>query len=325
MKDKKKTLRFALVPLKIPAQSKNKVWEEKMMRKLLKFVALALVLTMVLGLAGCGTATDKSSSTDSTVAESGAASTDSDLPELRVGMECNYAPFNWTQTDDSNGAVAIDGGGYANGYDVQIAKKIAAGMNRKLVIVKLVWDGLEPALSSGTIDAIIAGMSPTDDRKTRMDFSANYYNSELVVVVKKDGAFAAAKTLKDFSGAKITAQLSTFHYTVIDQLTGVKKQTEMEDFPTMITALEAGTIDGYISEKPGAESAMVSNPDLTFVSFAEGAGFVASEGDTAIAVGLKKGSALAAEMNPIIDAITADERNTLMVDALKNQPLVAAE
>lgn len=273
------------------------------MKKILQIVALVLALTMVFALTGCGsTASEK---------------------VLRVGMECNYAPFNWTQEDDSNGAVAIDGGGYANGYDVQIAKKIAEGMGRELVIVKLVWDGLEPAIASDTIDAIIAGMSPTDERKTRLDFSVNYYNSELVVVVKKDGAYAAAKTLNDFAGAKITAQLNTFHYTVIDQLVGVNKQTEMEDFPTMITALEAGTIDGYISEKPGAESAVVSNPDLTYITFAAGAGFVASEGDTAIAVGLKKGSALAAEMNPIIEAITADERNTLMMDALKNQPLVA--
>ena len=45
---------------------------------------------------------------------------------LRIGMEAAYAPFNWTQDDDSNGAVKIEGTNqYANGYDVQIAKKIA--------------------------------------------------------------------------------------------------------------------------------------------------------------------------------------------------------
>ena len=44
---------------------------------------------------------------------------------LRIGMEAAYAPFNWTQDDDSNGAVKIDGTNqYANGYDVQIAKKL---------------------------------------------------------------------------------------------------------------------------------------------------------------------------------------------------------
>lgn len=51
---------------------------------------------------------------------------------LRIGMEAAYAPFNWTQEDDSNGAVKIDGTNqYANGYDVQIAKKVAEGLGKK--------------------------------------------------------------------------------------------------------------------------------------------------------------------------------------------------
>ncbi|MBM9833044.1 transporter substrate-binding domain-containing protein, partial [Enterococcus faecalis] len=78
---------------------------------------------------------------------------------LRVGMEAAYAPFNWTQDDKANGAVSIEGTNqYANGYDVQIAKKIAQGMGKELLIVKTSWTGLIPALTSGKIDMIIAGM-----------------------------------------------------------------------------------------------------------------------------------------------------------------------
>ena len=45
---------------------------------------------------------------------------------LRIGMEAAYAPFNWTQDDDSNGAVKIEGTNqYANGYDVQVAKNLS--------------------------------------------------------------------------------------------------------------------------------------------------------------------------------------------------------
>lgn len=243
--------------------------------------------------------------------------------ELRVGMECAYAPFNWTQSDDSNGAVPIEGGGYAGGYDVEIAKKIAEGMGRKLIIVKTEWDGLEPALQSGIIDVIIAGMSPTADRKTRIDFTDNYYNSDLVVVVKKDGPYANAKSLNDFAGAAITGQLNTFHYTVIDQLVGAKKETALADFPTMITALASGVIDGYISERPGAVSAMAANPALTYVAFPEGQGFEASEEDTAIAVGIKKGSSLAADINKVLAGISTEERNTIMDNAVATQPVVA--
>ena len=75
---------------------------------------------------------------------------------LRVGMEAAYAPFNWTQEDDSNGAVPIEGTNqFANGYDVQVAKKIAESMNKELLVVKTKWEGLVPALTSGKIDMII--------------------------------------------------------------------------------------------------------------------------------------------------------------------------
>jgi len=243
--------------------------------------------------------------------------------EFRVGMECAYAPFNWTQSDDSNGAVPIEGGGFAGGYDVEIAKRIAEGLGRKLVIVKTEWDGLEPAVSSGTIDAIIAGMSPTADRKTRIDFSDNYYKSDLVIVVRKDGKFANAKTLYDFAGAKITGQLNTFHYTVIDQIKDVAKQTAMPDFSTMIEALSSNVIDGYISERPGAVSAMTANPELTFISFEDGQGFEASDEDVAIAVGLKKGSDLVGGINKVLAGISDEERQSIMDNAVKTQPVVA--
>ncbi len=154
--------------------------------------------------------------------------------QFRVGMEAGYAPFNWTQTTDANGAVPIsgeEGSAFAGGYDVQIAKRIAEGLGKELVIVKTQWDGLPPALQAGTIDAVIAGMSPTAERREQIDFTDPYYESDLVVVVRKDGEYADAKSLADLAGAKITAQLNTFHYTVIDQIPEVQKEQAMRDFP----------------------------------------------------------------------------------------------
>lgn len=245
--------------------------------------------------------------------------------QFRVGMECNYAPFNWTQTVEADYTVALSTGGYAGGYDVDIAKKIAEGLGKELVIVKTEWDGLVPALTSGKIDAIIAGMSPTEERKATIDFSDPYYLSELVIVVKKDGAYANAASLADFSGSKITGQLNTFHDSVVDQIPGVDHVTAMKTFPAMIVALQSGKIDGYVSEKPGAISAQASNPEITFVEFPEGQGFEASLDDTAIAVGLKKDSELLDPINKILDGITQEQREEFMVQALANQPLVAEE
>ncbi|MCL2694813.1 MAG: transporter substrate-binding domain-containing protein [Clostridiales bacterium] len=240
--------------------------------------------------------------------------------QLRVGLECDYAPFNWTQNDDSNGAVPIESGNYAGGYDVEIAKALAEGLDMDLVIVKTDWDGLLPSLTSGKIDVIIAGMSPTAERKESIDFSDNYYISDLVIVVSKDGPFASADCLDEFAGAKITAQQSTFHYTVIDQIEGVDKQTAMTDFPTMIMALNSGRIDGYISERPGAISAALANPNLTYIAFDEALGFTYTLDEVAIAVGLKKGSDLLARINEILAGISEAARQQMMENAIKNQP-----
>jgi len=242
--------------------------------------------------------------------------------EFRVGLECAYAPFNWTQLDDSNGAVQISGSAeYAGGYDIQIAQKIADGLGKKLVIVKTEWDGLTPALTSGTIDAIIAGMSPTADRKLTIDFTDKYYKSDLVLVVKKGGAYENATSLADFSGAKVTAQQNTFHYTVIDQITGVDKQTAMSDFSAMRVALESGIIDAYVSERPEGLSAAAANDNFAMVTFKPVRGFTFSDDDISIAVGIKKGQEdLVEQINTILAGISEEERAQIMNTAIANQP-----
>lgn len=238
---------------------------------------------------------------------------------FKVGMEAGYAPYNWTQSSDANGGVKIEGSAdYAGGYDVAIAQKIADGLGKKLVIVKTEWDGLVPALISGKIDAIIGGMSPTAERKQTIDFSDSYYQSNLVMLVKNGSKYENATTLADFSGAKITGQLNTFHYSVIDQIPGVNKQPAMDNFPAMRVALESGVIDGYVTERPEAISAQSANNNFKMVEFKDG--FKTSPEDTAIAVGLAKGSPLTGKINEILSTISADERLQIMDEAIKNQP-----
>lgn len=276
-----------------------------------KVLATAMVGAMAFGLFGCGGG-DAQKPAEGDQAAGG---------ELRIGMECGYAPFNWTQNDDSNGAVAIEGGGgYANGYDVQIAKKLAEGLDKELVIVKTEWDGLVPAVQSGTIDGIIAGMSPTEERKKSIDFSDNYYVSDLVIVVRADGAYADATSLADFAGAKITGQLNTFHDTVVDQIEGVDHVTAMPDFPSMRVALESGIIDGYVSERPEGISASNANSNFAYVVFEPENGFEYNVDDGAIAMGIKKDSELTAQVNEVLATISEEDRQTLMEEAIKTQP-----
>lgn len=279
------------------------------MRKKLSLF-LAMFMTAMIILAGCGS--------DDSGSKNGEGSGSEDNT-FKVGLEAGYPPFNWTQMDDSNGAVKIEGQSeYAGGYDVEIAKKIADGLGKELVIVKTEWDGLVPALTSGKIDAIIAGMSPTAERKKTIDFSDNYYKSDLVMVVKKGGKYEGATSIQDFKGAKITAQLNTFHYSVIDQIKDVQKQPAMDNFPAMRVALQSGNIDGYVSERPEAVSASAANENFAMVEFTDG--FKTSDDDTAIAVGLEKGSELTEKINEILAGISEEERTEIMDNAIKNQP-----
>jgi len=267
-----------------------------------------LIVTMLL--ASCGTSNQE---------ETGNASASEEKEVFRIGLEAGYPPFNWTQMDESNGAIKINGAAeYAGGYDVEIAKRIAEGLGRELEVVKLEWDGLVPALTSGKIDAIIAGMSPTEERKKTIDFSDNYYTSNFVMVVKKGSAYEEATSIQDFKGAKITGQLNTSHYNVIDQINGVKKQPASDNFPAMRVALESGMIDGYVSERPEGVSASTANENFVMIEFTEG--FKADPVETATAVGLQKGNPDIDKINEILAGISEEERQKLMDTAILNQP-----
>lgn len=250
---------------------------------------------------------------------------------LRVGMECGYQPYNWTQLSSDEGAVEIDGkkGQYANGYDVKIAKKIADSLGKKLEIHALEWDSLIPGVQSGTLDLIIAGMSPTSERKEKVDFTVPYYESNLVIVIRKDGRYANATSLADFNstGAKIVAQSGTFHDTVVDQIEGVNHQTPLEDFPTMITALKSKTVDGYIAEEPGATADCNGNSEFTYVHLKNNdTGFTVEDlSNVTLAVGVKKGSVLLSSLNDIINGISEEEKQSLMTEAVGLAKTLAVE
>lgn len=280
-----------------------------------RFLSILLATVMVMGVLFA-------------VASCGSKTGEKDLEEVKakgtivVGMECAYAPYNWAQaTSNEYASVRLDNGTYADGYDVQIAKRIAEALGVELVIKPIEWNGLTSALNSRQIDMIIAGMSPTEDRRLSVDFTNTYLDSELVIVVKKGSAYASATKIADFAGAKITGQLNTFHYDVIGQIEGVKKETALEDFAGLIQSLRSGAIDGYVCEKPGAISAVAANPEFTYVEFTKENGFKYNAEEASIAVGVRKNSSLTAEINKIIASIPAQEREQMMKEAILRQPV----
>ena len=221
--------------------------------------------------------------------------------------------------DDSNGAVKIDGTNqYANGYDVQIAKKVAEGLGKKPLIVKTSWNGLIPALTSGKIDMIIAGMSPTAERKKEVAFSNSYYTSEPVMLVRKDGNYANASSLDDFKDAKVTSQQGSTSTRSSPNSRVQNKKLQWETFAQMRQALESGVIDAYVSERPEALTAESANSKFKMIQFKKG--FEVGEEDATIAIGMKKGDARLDQVNAALAKISSEDQVKLMDDMIKKQP-----
>lgn len=291
------------------------------MKKSMWTAACAMLL-----LAGCSNSSSTStassaaaSSAASSTASSTAAASDSDT--FTVGMECNYAPFNWQTTDASDSAVELgSGAGYCDGYDVKISQDIADKLGKKLVVKKIVWDGLQPALESGEIDAVIAGMTANDEREEGMDFTTPYYSSDMVLIVPKDSEMASATSIQDFSGHKVIGQKNTNYDTIIDQIEGVDHVTPKAAYPELVLALQTGEAEAITAELPVAKGIVAANPDLTFITFEEGKGF---DVDTTVSIGLKNDTRDTQEFKDIqaaLDEISADTRDEYMLDAVNNAP-----
>ena len=243
---------------------------------------------------------------------------------LYVGMECAYAPFNWTQVESSETALLINneqGTGYCDGYDVQIAQAIAAEVGQELIVKKIAWEGLIDALNNGEIDMIVAGMTDTAERRESVSFSTPYYASDLVLIVRNDSTYANASALVDFTGASVMTKKGTFHDTVVDQIPSVIHGTPLGSFALLTNSVVNQEFDAMVSEYPVALSIVASNPDLKIISFAEGNGFATSFEDTTVSVAVAKESVeLLDTINEVLANISEDTRAEWMKDAIQRQP-----
>lgn len=289
-----------------------------------RFFAFVLTACLLLGLTACGSAAPASTTTTAEGA----------IPGLEdgvftVSMECAYAPYNWTQTDDSNGAVPIkDSGEYANGYDIMIAKKICEANGWQLEVVRSDWDSLVPAVQGGTIDAAIAGQSMTADRAQQVDFAGPYFYATIVCVTKADSPYANAASIADLAGGRCTAQIATIWYDqCLPQITGAQIQPAAETAPAMLMALETDTVDFICTDMPTAQGALAAYPDMKILDFSGTDGdfqFSQEVRDENVNIGIsvKKGNtALVDAINKVLSTMTADDFNALMEQAIAIQPV----
>ncbi len=244
---------------------------------------------------------------------------------LTVAMECTYAPYNWSQTDDSNGAVPIKGTNeYANGYDVMMAKKICEANGWELEIVRLDWDSLVPAVQTGQVDAVIAGQSMTEKRMEQVDFAGPYLYATIVCLVNADGPYADATCIADLAGGKCTSQLSTIWYdNCLPQIEGAEILPGKDTAATMLMSLATGEVDFVCTDRPTAQGAILAYPDMKILDFYGTDGdFEVDEGEINIGVSVMKGNKeLKDKIDAVLSKMTADDFNAILDEAIKIQPM----
>ncbi len=274
-----------------------------------RIVCLVLALMLVMSMAACGNA-------QKTGVEDGV---------LTVGMECAYAPYNWAQTDDSNGAVPIANvpGAYANGYDVMMAKKICEANGWELEVKKLDWDSLVPAVQTGEIDCAIAGQSMTAEREEIVDFAGPYIYASIVCLTKKDSPLASATGISQLTGTCTSQRGTNWYDTCLPQIKSATIQPAADDAGAMLLAVSSGTCDFVCTDMPTAQGAVITYPNLTILDFSNATdNFQVSDEEVNIGISVREGNkTLLDAMNKVLDPMNADDFNKLMAQAVAVQPI----
>ena len=275
-----------------------------------KFASVLLVLMLSMAFVFAGGSKEETTTSSNT---------------LKVAMECGYAPYNWTQTTDANGAVRISGSTeYAYGYDVMMAKLIAEKLGKNLEIVKLDWDSLVPAVQSGTVDCVIAGQSITSDRLQMVDFTTPYYYASIVCLVNEGSKYESAQGISDLKDAVCTSQQNTVWYDVcLPQIENANILPAQESAPAMLVALSAGRVDLICTDMPTAQAALVAYPSFRLLDFTNSDdNFVVSQEEINIGISVSKNNPeLTAAINEVLATLTVEDFNAMMDEAISVQPL----
>lgn len=298
---------------------------KKNVKKVMSLAAAGILAAGVL--TGCGSANTADTSKteaagDGAKAQDGASG---EKKTLKVAMECAYAPYNWTQPDDSNGAVPIaDSNEYAYGYDVMMAKKICEELGYNLEIVRLDWDSLIPAVTIGQVDCVIAGQSITQDRLQAVDFTEPYYYATIVTLVKEGSKYENAKSVADLAGATCTSQQSTIWYnTCLPQIKDANILAATASAPDMLMSLNADKCDLVVTDQPTGKGALIAYPNFRLLEFGGGENdFQVTDEDINIGISLKKGNTeLKEAIDGVLSKMTKDDFSRMMDEAISAQPL----
>ena len=291
-------------------------------------------------LAGCGSSADSGSTSSDTDAAADSSASDADAAAeatatdaaessdtatatgdesiIRFGCEAAYAPYEWKQDKETEYTLPIENmdGAYADGYDIQLMKMIGEALGRTPVVVNMSFTGLISALQAGQIDAICAGMSATEERKSSVDFSDPYLKSGVAIMVARDSEYADATSLEDFRGASVLGQKSSLPDSVIDQIPEVNHLDPVDFIPDSIARLLNGTVDAVVVDQNNKNLYEETYPDFKVIVFEDGKGFDTPGVDPCVAVAKDDPQGILDTINQVIaENLGTEEQQQELWDA----------
>lgn len=307
----------------------NVMKEKRFAKRMLCMAVTAGMMTM--SLAGCGSSGEAASSGSAGSTAEGAAAAETETKVLRVGMECAYAPFNWTQVGeevpDGSKAVPIYGSSdYAYGYDVMVAQKLADQMGMSLEVHKVEWDSIGLSPDAKEYDCIIAGMGMTKEREASYSFTEPYYYCDNCLVVKKGSEYENVKGLSEFAGKNVTVttQLGAGWVPLLEQIPDATLGASYETTAEVFMAISNNVADVALIDIPTAESALLTNTDLKIIVPDPSDAFEGDKEMTNVCIATRKDdTALRDELQKAMDAVGWNDKakmDELMKKAVESQP-----
>ena len=234
------------------------------------FMKMVLGTMSLLALAACG----KTSGTASTATDGSSALQEiKDSGKLVVGTCADYPPYEWHLVQDGEDQII--------GFDIDIAQAIADELGVELEVKDMDFDGLIPALSTGKIDMIIAGMNPTEERKQSVDFTDVYYTQKDALVIKSEDA-KDIRSEDDLKKASLATQKATIQETYLLETFPSAEIQSVPKLNTAILYLVTGKVDAvlmvetvarrYVEENEGleiADSDVSSKPNESAIAVAK--------------------------------------------------------
>ncbi|API88561.1 ABC transporter permease [Marinilactibacillus sp. 15R] len=252
------------------------------MKKQLKVIIAFFILTILLFIP-----------TDVVYAEDGSLARVQESGELVIGTSADFPPFEFY--------AEVDGEQQVVGMDIMIAEKIADDLGVELVVQDMEFDSLLPALESNNVDMIVAGMTPTEERRKSVNFSDIYYQTFQNIMVRAEDK-EIYNSIDSLAGQTVGVQTGSLQEELAQQIPDVELM-QLGNINDLLLALQTNRIEAIVMQGPNAEAH--AGNDNSLYTF-EG-DFELDEQDQGSAIAIRPGEdSLVAAVNESLAEIKQD-------------------